>query len=143
MAWTVGINTAFAGVFLALIATAESRGASSTQIGTMLSMVFAGGLLGALLTGPMLRRVRPGPVALTVAWLAPLVLGGLALAPGILPLGLLLGLYATLLPSVNALFSSYIAAMVPDTMQGQVLGAVTLLATDNRAGGNARRGGAL
>lgn len=129
LAWTVGINTAFAGVFIALIATAESRGASSSQIGLMISMVFGGGLIGALAAGFLLKHWRPSHLTIAVAWLAPVVLGVLAVMPGVLLLGVLLGAYAALLPSVNALFASYLAAIVPDSLQGRVHGGVTLLAT--------------
>lgn len=129
MIWIVGFNMAFThtGAFIALIATAQSRGASSSLIGLMISMAGISGLIGAFSAGPILKRARPPIVFITAAWAAPVGAVLLAFMPGTLLLGIILGLVFALVPSINALVFGHLAAAVPDDLQGRVLGAVTFL----------------
>ncbi|MER6626175.1 MFS transporter, partial [Streptomyces sp. NPDC000931] len=48
-------------------------------------------------------------------------------APGVLPLGLIVGCVFAAVPCVNAVFYSYVATSVPDRYQGRALGAVTFM----------------
>ncbi|SHK85250.1 Predicted arabinose efflux permease, MFS family [Nocardiopsis flavescens] len=129
LTWIVGFNLAFTqtGAFLALIATAESRGADHAQIGLTVSLAGAGGLVGALVSALVLRRVRPSALFLAAAWSAPVCALALAAVPDVLSMGLLTGCVFALVPCVNAVFHGYIAASVTDEYQGRVLGAVTFL----------------
>jgi hypothetical protein len=129
MFWIVGFNMAFTptGAFLALIAVAKSRDASSSLIGMMISMAGLSGLLGAAVAGPLVKRVRPSAITATVALTAPACAALLALVPGVLPMGVILGLVYAMVPCINAIFFGYLAAMVPNALQGRLMGAVTFL----------------
>ncbi|MFE1101317.1 MFS transporter [Nocardiopsis alba] len=127
--WIVGFNIAFAqaGVFLALIATADERGASHLVVGLTVSLAGMGGLVGSLLAGPVVRRLSPTRIFLLTAWSAPVCALALVAVPGTLPLGLIVAVVFALVPGVNAVFFGYVAAAVPDGYQGRALGAVTFM----------------
>ncbi|MGW5874957.1 MFS transporter [Nocardiopsis terrae] len=129
MLWIVGFNVAFTqtGVFLALIATADDRGAANLVVGLTVSLAGAGGLVGALAAGIVVRWVRPTVILLFTAWLAPVCALALLAAPGVLPLGLIAGCVFAAVPCVNAVFYGYVATSVPDHHQGRALGAVTFM----------------
>ncbi|WP_017590748.1 MFS transporter [Nocardiopsis ganjiahuensis] len=127
--WIVGFNIAFTqtGAFLALIATADDRGASNLMVGLTVSLAGTGGLLGALAAGMVIRVVRPSTIFLFTAWSAPVFALGLLAVPGVLALGLVVGCVFALVPCVNAVFYGYVSASVPDRFQGRALGAVTFM----------------
>ncbi|MFJ3702920.1 MULTISPECIES: MFS transporter [Streptomyces] len=127
--WIMGSNMAFThtGVFLALIATAESRGASPAFTGMLLSIAGVGGLVGSLLAGPIIKRVRPPVLFLTAAWIGPVAAVLLANVSGLIPLGIIVACVFLRGPVTSALFLAYLAAMAPDKVQGRVLGAVMFM----------------
>ncbi|WP_150240180.1 MFS transporter [Nocardiopsis quinghaiensis] len=128
--WIVGFNLTFTqtGASLALIATAESQGASHFQIGLTVSLAGTGGLVGALFAGLVVRWVRPSTTFLAAAWSAPVCALALLAAPNVMSLGVLMGCVFAIVPCVNAVFHGYVAASVTDGYQGRVLGAVTFMA---------------
>lgn len=128
--WIMGSNMAFnhTGAFLALIATGKDRGASEASISLMLSIAGAGGLVGAALATWALKRLKPATLFLMAAWIGPVAAVLLMTVPGVVSLGVVLGLVFLRGPIVNALFFAYVAVLVPDRMQGRVMGAVTFLA---------------
>jgi predicted MFS family arabinose efflux permease len=129
MIWIIGSNMAFthSSVFLAIVATARSRGEPPSLIGVALAVAGFGGIAGALVAGWVLKRVRPGWIFIGAAWAGPIAAIGLAVAPGAVPLGIIVALVFVRAPIVNALFLAYIARMVPDELQGRVLGAVMFM----------------
>jgi MFS family permease len=124
--WVMGSNMAFnhTGIFLALIATAKSRHASEAVIGTTLAVAGAGGLVGSLFAGFVLKRVLPTLVIMYATWVGPIAAVLLAVVPGTLPMGIIVACIFLRAGVVNALFFGYIAALVPDQVQGRVIGAV-------------------
>lgn len=130
MCWIIGFNLAFTqtGVFLAIIATANERGASNLLVGVTVSLAGMGGLAGALAAGPVLRAVSPSRILLFTAWSAPVCALVLVVTPGVLPLGMIVAFVFAAVPCVNAVFFGYVAATVPDHYQGRALGAVTFMA---------------
>ncbi|MFI6579383.1 MFS transporter [Nocardiopsis sp. NPDC050513] len=130
MAWILGFNLVFTqtGAFLAIIATAESQGASHLQIGMTVSLAGSGGLLGALVAGLVVRWVRPSTTFLVAAWSAPVGALALLMAPNVILLGVIVGCVFAVVPCANAVFYGYVAASVGDDLQGRVLGAVMFLA---------------
>ncbi len=127
--WIVGFNIAFTqtGAFLALIATADDRGASNLVVGLTVSLAGAGGLVGAVAAGIVVRVVRPSAIFLFTAWAAPVFALALLATPGVLALGLVVGCVFAMVPCVNAVFYGYVSTSVPDRFQGRVLGAVTFM----------------
>lgn len=127
--WIMGSNMAFThtGVFLALIATAQSRGASPTFTGLLLSIAGIGGVVGSLLASPIIKRVSPPVLFLTAAWIGPVAAILLANVSGLIPLGVIVACVFLRGPITSALFLAYLAAMAPDKVQGRVLGAVMFM----------------
>ncbi|GGZ23583.1 MFS transporter [Streptomyces nitrosporeus] len=127
--WIMGSNMAFThtGVFLALIATAESRGASPSFIGMLLSIAGIGGLVGSLLASPIIKWASPPVIFLTAAWIGPVAAVLLANVSGLVPLGIIVACVFLRGPITSALFLAYLAAIAPDKVQGRVLGAVMFM----------------
>ncbi|MFJ1767388.1 MFS transporter [Amycolatopsis sp. NPDC088138] len=128
--WILGANMAFGhtGAFLAVIATGKSHGASDPLIGAALSIAGCGGLVGALFATWAIKRLRPSTILLFAAWVGPVVAILLITLPGTLTQGILLAVVFVRGPVANALFFAYVAVLVPDELQGRVLGAVMFAA---------------
>jgi len=124
--WIMGSNMAFthSGVFLALIATAQGRGASESFIGATLAVAGFGGLFGSLIAPWVFKKFKPSVIVLYGAWIGPVVAILLAVTPGVIPLGVIVTLVFIRGPIISTLFLSYLAAVAPDKVQGRVLGAV-------------------
>ncbi|MEV8437787.1 MFS transporter [Actinosynnema sp. NPDC051121] len=127
--WVMVSNMAFnhSGMFLALIATAESRDASEAVIGTTLAIAGAGGLAGSLIAPIVLKFVKPSLIMAYAIWIGPVAAVLLAIVPGTLPLGIIVACIFLRAGVVNALFFGYIAALVPDEKQGRVIGAIMFI----------------
>ncbi|WP_239154397.1 MFS transporter [Amycolatopsis sp. FDAARGOS 1241] len=127
--WVMGSNMAFnhSGVFLALIATAHQRGAGDSTIGVTLAVAGAGGLTGALLSNFLLKRLRPVVVIMYATWVGPVAAVLLIVVPNAIPLGFLVALIFLRAGVFGALFMSYIGALVPDRLQGRVIGVVMFI----------------
>jgi predicted MFS family arabinose efflux permease len=129
MLWAMGSNMAFthSSVFLAIIATAKSRGAPPSIIGLTLAVAGAGGIVGAVVATWVIKRVKPGVIFICAAWAGPVAAVGLALVPGAVPLGVIVAFVFIRAPIVNALLLAYIAKLVSNELQGRVLGAVMFI----------------
>lgn len=127
--WLMGSNMAFthSGVFLALIATAKQRGAPDSVIGFTLAVAAVGGLVGSLLAGWVLKKVRPSVIVLYAAWIGPVAAIGLATIPGAIGLGCVVAFVFVRGPIVSALFLAYLAKVAPNEVQGRALGAVMFM----------------
>ncbi|MDH6112897.1 MFS family permease [Kitasatospora sp. MAP12-15] len=124
-------NLAFntVGMSLAVIATGKERGASDSFIGLTLSVAGAGALVGALLAGPITKRLRPSTVFMGGYWIGPVAALLLMTVPGVIPLGIVVACVYVRGPLINALFLTYAAKTVPDELQGRVLGAIVFTST--------------
>jgi predicted MFS family arabinose efflux permease len=127
--WIMGSNMVFnhTGVFVALAATTSERGADPLLIGVTVAFAGAGGLIGSFLAAPVLKRVRPSVIMFAAAWVGPVAAVLLAIVPGVLPLGMIVGVVFLRGPIVSALFLAYVSALSVDKLQGRVLGAVFFL----------------
>jgi predicted MFS family arabinose efflux permease len=127
--WLMGSNMAFthSGVFLALIATAKQRGAPDSLIGFTLAIAAVGGLVGSLLCGWVLKKVRPSVIVLYAAWIGPVAAIGLAVIPGAIGLGCVVAFVFVRGPIVSSLFLAYLAKVAPNEVQGRALGAVMFM----------------
>lgn len=128
--WILGANMAFGhtGAFLAVIATGKSHGATDSLIGATLSIAGCGGLVGAFLATWAIKRLPPSAILLYAAWIGPVAAVALLILPGTLTQGILLAIVFMRGPVANALFFAYVAVLVPDELQGRVLGAVMFAA---------------
>ncbi|MFD0201766.1 MULTISPECIES: MFS transporter [Saccharothrix] len=127
--WVCVSNMAFnhSGMFLALIATAEGRNASEAVIGTTLAIAGAGGLTGAIIGPVVLKYVKPSLIMAYAIWIGPVAAVLLAIIPAVLPLGIIVACIFLRAGVVNALFFGYIGALVPDSKQGRVIGAIMFI----------------
>ena len=110
--WIMGSNMVFnhTGVFIALAATARGRGAASLLIGVTVAFAGGGGLLGSFLASWALKRFRPYTIMFAAAWVGPVAAALLAIVPGVLPMGVIVGVVFLRGPIVSALFLAYVAA---------------------------------
>jgi MFS family permease len=124
-------NLAFntTGISLAVIATGTARGASESFIGLTLAIAGSGGLAGALMAQFVIKRVRPSAVFIAGYWIGPVAAVLLATVPGVVPLGIVVACVYIRGPIINALFLTYTAKVVPDELQGRVLGAIVFSST--------------
>ncbi|WP_088285457.1 MFS transporter [Kineosporia sp. A_224] len=125
---TAGSDFVINGLFLITIVIASRHGASPAQIGVMLAIGGAGGLLGAL-TAPKLAPRIPSLrfVIAGVAWVAVPAILLMTTSANPLALGALLALILSVWPLYNAVVVARWMAQVPDNLIGRVQGAVALL----------------
>jgi MFS family permease len=118
-------NPYFTGLYLLAILLARHHGASSAAIGAMFAIAGGGGVAGALLAGPLLKRVSLRTALLSGNWLlaagAPLLL----LVHSAVLIGAVIALAELLTPLVNAIVSGARVAATPDELQGRVQAAAT------------------
>lgn len=124
-------NLAFntTGITLAVIATGAARGASEAVIGFTVSVAGTGALVGALLARTIIKHVRPSTLFIAGYWIGPVAALLLMTIPGVLPLGIVVACVYLRGPIINALFLTYTAKVVPDELQGKVLGAIVSTST--------------
>lgn len=123
-----GMNLLFNALFLALIVRAQDLGASSGEVGLLLGVLGAGGVLGSLVA-PWLHRRLPGRLILvTVAWGWAVLLTSQALAPTLLWLGVLIGLESLLGPVFNVVINTHVYRVTPEQLLGRVRSAAKLVA---------------
>jgi len=125
---TTGSDFVINGLFLILIVIATSHGASPTEVGVMLALGGAGGMLGALAAPLLARRIQSLRfIVAGVVWVGvPTVALAAATANPIL-LGLLLGVTLSVWPLYNAVVVSRWMLQIPDRLMGRVQSAVGLI----------------
>ncbi|GIG66230.1 MFS transporter [Phytomonospora endophytica] len=118
--WGMGVNFAFGAVHLMLIATWHRQGMANAGIGALAAAIAVGGLLGALFTGRILRRVRPTPLIIGLAFGAPPLIAAIGFVPGPVPIAVICCVITFFVPALNALVLTYVVAGTPDGLQGRV-----------------------
>ncbi len=125
---TAGSDFVINGLFLVLIVIATEHGASPTQVGVMLAVGGAGGILGALATPFLARRIRSLRLIITgVVWIGVPTVALAAATTNPLLLGLLLGLTLSVWPLYNAVVVARWMLEIPDRLMGRVQSAAALL----------------
>ena len=114
------------GYMLVVIILAERMGASSAVTGLVLGAGGVGSVIGAVLSGPAMRRLTFGQIAVGVHWVWALLLPLYAIAPNPLALAAItLGAYGVT-PIFFVAQYSYRLARIPDELQGRVNGVFRL-----------------
>lgn len=125
--WVAALTAVFGAVGLALVVFAKDRGSTSAEIGVMFAISAGGGLVGALATPWLQRRLRPGTIFRTAA------LVNLAATLALLPLSSpyligIVGAFAFFLaPAVAASLFGEVSALAPDQLVGRAQSAMTLI----------------
>ncbi|MDR6611304.1 MFS transporter [Leifsonia sp. 1010] len=125
--WVAFLTATFSAVGLIVIVVAQDRGAGSAGIGLMSSISAAGGLVGALITPAVQRRLRPGAVFRIAATLD--TAATLALLP--LQSPVLIGVAGAVAflsaPIVAASLFGEVSRRSPDELVGRVQSTVVLV----------------
>lgn len=116
------------GFFLIAIVIATTAGASSTEVGVMMALGAAGGILGAVTAPLVQRKVKSLRVVVAgTIWVGVPSLLAAAWTTNPLLLGALLGAILFPYPSLNAVAVSRWMAQIPDEQMGRVQAATALL----------------
>src|SRR4051812_17484001 len=121
--WFVGVGVVFSSIGLVVLVLARDRGASAGELGFAFAITAAGGVIGALITPPVLRRFRPASVVVTFAWVSTATAFLLLAADSPYAIGALGGIAFLFAPAVNAIAFAAIAEGAPDELQGRVTSA--------------------
>jgi predicted MFS family arabinose efflux permease len=121
-------NFVFQALTLALIVIARDHGASSAEIGLMLGMVSAGGVLGALVAPRLQRRVPAKLVVVGANWIWAALIPLIALLTDPLELGSVLGVASFVGALWNVVIGAYQLSLIPDRLLGRVMSVDLLLA---------------
>lgn len=120
-------NPVFTGLSLLAVLLAHARGASPSAIGAMFAIIGGCGLCGAILAGPLRRRVAPKTAIVGEQWILVGVALTLLAARAPLLIGLLVGACELGTPLTNSIVAGARTAIAPDHLQGRVQAASTLL----------------
>ncbi|WP_181361896.1 MFS transporter [Streptomyces sp. MA5143a] len=121
-----GFGLVFSALTFTAIVAARRSGATPADIGLMMAISGAGGLLGAL-AAPRLQRRSPTSVVLAMFWVAAAAIPAMALRPTAWTIGPLLAAAFFLAPAANAILYTYQMTITPDHLQGRVLSSLALI----------------
>lgn len=125
---TSGLNLVFPTSTLIVIVLAQRQHASPALIGLLFALGGGGYTLGALLSSPLQRSIRLGPLILGVCWLFALVWPLFAVASNLVMLGAVLIALSLLRPVYGVVQVSYRLSVIPDELQGRVNSIYRLIA---------------
>ncbi len=115
------------GYMLVVIILAQRMDASSIAVGLVLGAGGVGSVVGAVLSGPAMRRLTFGQIAIGVHWIWVLLLPLYAIAPTPLALAAITAAAYGVTPIFFVAQYSYRLTRIPDELQGRVNGVFRLL----------------
>jgi predicted MFS family arabinose efflux permease len=141
MAFLTGLlNLVFTGSTLAILLLAREHGADPGTLGVMFSISAAGGVVGAIVAGPISRRLSFAQAILGSVWVTAAAFPILLLAPNAFVIGAVNAIVYATGPLYNVVQFSYRLALIPDVLQGRVNSAFRLLALGSQPLGAALAG---
>jgi MFS family permease len=123
------LTCCFSGLGLVLVVRAQESGARPTQIGVMLALVTAGGLLGSLAAPWVTKAVRPLWIIVGAVWIEAGATLALFFVASPLLLGALAGLTVTVFPISNVVIVSRLIPLIPERLRGRTISFQALLST--------------
>lgn len=120
MAWVAVTNMVGNSFLLILIALLKDRGAGPQTIGITNSFVLAGGLLGSILAGQIIRRVGSRRVFLSGGWVYVVSLAAAAISPHPWEIAVAASLFVFVSVPTVSIWEAYVATLVPDDYVGRV-----------------------
>jgi MFS family permease len=123
-----GINVAFSGLQLVIIAAQTSRGTAASELGVAFSMGAAGGILGAWASARTQRWLSPPALVYCFGWTATLALAALGQAHNAYVIGALLAAVFFAAAPANAMLVAVQIHVTPPELQGRVISAAMLTA---------------
>jgi predicted MFS family arabinose efflux permease len=118
-------NPLFTGLFVLTLLLAHRDHASASEIGVMFTIMSAGGLLGAILAGPLCRTLSARALIVAGPWLAVGVLLMLLVVRNPLLIGLVVACAEFAAPATNAVVAGSRIAVAPDHLQGRIQAVAT------------------
>jgi MFS family permease len=118
-------NPLFTGLFVLTLLLAHHYHASASEIGVMFTITAAGGLLGAVLAGPLCRALSARALIIAGPWLATGVLLMLLVVRNPLLIGLVVACVEFMAPATNAVVAGSRIALAPDELQGRIQAVAT------------------
>ncbi len=115
-----GLNLSSFGYTLIVLVLAERLDASEVAIGLLFAAGGVGALIGALLVGPLQRRMRFGPLLIVATWLWTITWLPFLFAPNLLVLGIAMVVAFVAVPIFLTVQYSYRLSQIPDELQGRV-----------------------
>ncbi|WP_406490943.1 MFS transporter [Streptomyces sp. NBC_01604] len=122
-----GFSLVFSALTFTVIVAARQSGAAPADVGLMMAISGAGGLLGALAAPPRLQRRNPASVVLAMFWVAAAAIPAMAVHPTAWAIGPLLAVAFFLAPAANAILYTYQITITPDHLQGRVISSLALI----------------
>jgi MFS family permease len=120
-------NFTLVGVEMVLIIRARQHGATPAAVGVMLSMIGAGGLIGALIAIQITRRLPAPVIVIGTFWIEAALLPLLALTHSPYLLGAIAGVSALSGPAWNAVVVGARLTLTPDHLRGRIISAARLI----------------
>ncbi len=125
---TGGLNLVSAGFIPILVVLVKQQHGSSFTYGLILTIGGIGGILGSLLASPIQKRLRFGPIIISIIWINALLWPLYAIAPNAIVIGVITAVAFILGPIYNVVQMSYRLSLIPDELQGRVNSVFRLLA---------------
>ncbi|MFI0980930.1 MFS transporter [Streptomyces sp. NPDC021093] len=117
--WGAGVNAVFTAVYYFVLIASRLDGASASSVGLMLSLASGCGLVGALVTPWVLRRVSPGTLVAVCSWAMVALVAPLGMVGSLWMYGALFGTSLFIGPVLSVLFQTRAIAIIPPGLQGR------------------------
>jgi MFS family permease len=129
--WAAVMNMLGSGLMLLVILLVRAQGGSATVIGATQAIGATGGILGALVTGWVVRRLAGRLIVIALSW----AMAVAAFAMSALPpwgIGLMVSVVSFVAVPLNVTFDTYEMQIIPDEMLGRVTTTINLAANGLR-----------
>ena len=120
-------NPIFTGLYLLVVVLAKHDRASAELVGVMLGIAATGGLIGASLAPRLQRLLSPRMVLIGETWTFALVIPLLLVAHNAVLFGVILAVAELMTPVTNSIIVGYRVSLAPDSLQGRVQAAATMI----------------
>lgn len=137
---TGGLNFVFSGSGLIIILLAQHKGADAGAIGVIFSIGSIGGILGAIVSGRIAKRLTFAQAIIGSVWVDVLLFPLILVVPNVFLIGAVNAVIYAMNPVYNVVQFSYRLALIPDRLQGRVNSAFRLIAWGSQPLGAALAG---
>ncbi|WP_051742411.1 MFS transporter [Streptomyces xylophagus] len=119
LVWGAGVNAVFTAAYYFVLIAARTHGASPASVGLMLSLASGCGLVGALVSPWVLRRVPAGRLVVGCSLAMVVLVAPLGAVRSVWAYGVLFGAALFVGPMLSVLFQTRAIALVPPELQGR------------------------
>ena len=130
--WAAVMNMLGAGLMLLVILLVRARGGGASAIGATQAVGALGGLLGAIVSGAVIRRLAGRMLVIALGWCMAAAAFAMALIHSAWAIGPALAVVTFVAVPLNVVFDTYETQLLPDEMVGRVTTAIDLAASGLR-----------